>query len=423
MFKALKHRPYRNLFTGELISDTIDWLDFTALTVLIVYNWGLGPGALAAFLIAFEIPWVVIGPLISVYADRWPAKTTLIVCTLLRAVVIVGFLFAPNLFWLLPLVFLKASTGTLFLPTRMGAIRSLVPKDLMPDAISLSQLSSFGTKVIAPAIGGSIIAFSSVQTVFLVEIALSALVILFLVQVPNIERQPVEGEAGETSGYWSELKAGCSYIVTSRMLTVSILLGAVGLFLVFLSDGLLALWAKQIDFAEPDYGLIMSAMGLGSVAGALIAGQFNAWKQHPLRMLGVAAVFLGLFNIVIGIGGYGWLPNALPLWLAIFTLFGVAGAVSAIPFSYILQAETPEHLIGRVSGVSAGLQSGAALSAPLIGAAVANWIGVGGAFAIAGSTMVCCALLVLAFSGRIESTAKNLLAEESSSHPEKGITS
>ena len=44
----LRHRPFRLLFGGQVVSDLGDWLDFLALIALIVYRWDLGPSALAA---------------------------------------------------------------------------------------------------------------------------------------------------------------------------------------------------------------------------------------------------------------------------------------------------------------------------------------------------------------------------------------
>lgn len=409
MFSPLKKGPYKKLFVGELFSDTVDWLDFTALTVLVAYTWQLGPEALAALMIAIGLPWVVLGPLVSVWADRFAPRKVLLLCVSLRVVVIAGFLFSSNLYTLLPLVFLKGTIGSLFMPARQGAIRAIVPKDVMSEAISLSQLSSFGTKILAPALGGAVIAFSGTTAVFVLEIVFLFAALFFLIQLPVMER-PVSEE--QKAGFWQEFREGLDHIRTSRMLAVSIFLGAVGLFLVFLYDGLLVLWSRGLTFGEAEYGMLMSAMGLGSVAGAVVTGQFNGWKQRPLRMMCFAAVTLGLINVVIGLGGLEIVTSPLGVWLALFLLFGIAGAVSAIPFGYILQAETPAHLIGRVSGVAAAAQNAASLFAPAVGAAVAKWLGVGGVFTGAGLLMTALAVITLLLIGRIESTSKNLLSSE-----------
>ena len=57
---------------------------------------------------------------------------------------------------------------------------------------------------------------------------------------------------------------------------------------------------------------------------------------------------------------------------AIFFVFGMLGAMATIPFGYILQSETPQALMGRVSSVYGALESAAMFAAPSIGAALAS---------------------------------------------------
>ena len=52
LFVPLTHLPYRRLFIAQVFSDFGNFFDFVALEALIVYEWGLGAGALAAFAFA-----------------------------------------------------------------------------------------------------------------------------------------------------------------------------------------------------------------------------------------------------------------------------------------------------------------------------------------------------------------------------------
>ncbi|MBV9789250.1 MAG: MFS transporter, partial [Chloroflexi bacterium] len=74
----LQQRPFRLLFSGQVISDLGDWLDTIALFTLIVYRWNMGASALATLSVALALPWAVIAPLAGVWADRWPRKTVMI---------------------------------------------------------------------------------------------------------------------------------------------------------------------------------------------------------------------------------------------------------------------------------------------------------------------------------------------------------
>ncbi|GGE08848.1 hypothetical protein GCM10011571_07690 [Marinithermofilum abyssi] len=56
VFVPLTIRSYRQLFTAQVFSDLGNWFDFIAIEALIVYHWGLGAGALAAFAVTMGIP-------------------------------------------------------------------------------------------------------------------------------------------------------------------------------------------------------------------------------------------------------------------------------------------------------------------------------------------------------------------------------
>ncbi|MBA4537230.1 MFS transporter [Bacillus aquiflavi] len=103
---------------GQIFSDLGNWLDFTILTVLIIYEWGLDESSMALFVITYGLPWVVIGPFVSVFVDRWSRKKVLMISSFLRIFVIVGYIFAPNLFFLLIFVFFKGTLASLFDPAR-----------------------------------------------------------------------------------------------------------------------------------------------------------------------------------------------------------------------------------------------------------------------------------------------------------------
>lgn len=407
----LKIRSFRLLFGGQVFSDLGNWLDFTALLVLIAYHWELGASAVAALMIALGIPWVLLSPLLSVWADRLPRRFLMLTCDFFRLLVILGFVFAPNLYVLLPLVFAKALLGGLFFPARQGAMRQIVPEEQMPQAVSLSQLSVHATQVVGPALGGMLLVFMEPQGVFLIEAGLLLISAMFLFRLPKLAVEKRTAEDEKTS-YWQEFREGLQHVKGSRMLAVSIALMSVGMFIVFLYEGLLVLWTKELALGEGAYGYLMSTMGLSGILGVVVVGQWNKWQKKPLHLLCGAGLIIGLLNAVIGLGGLGLVSGSLAMWIGFFFLFGFVGAVATIPSGYILQAETPSHLIGRVSSVSISIENGAMLIAPSIGAALAKFVGIGGVFLLAGVVMTVLAALVLLVIRRLVPADRQPLSSE-----------
>ena len=112
----LRHRAFRLLFFGQVISNLGDWLNLLALSSLLLYRWNLGAGAWGAVLIALTLPSAVLGPAAGVWVDRWPRKMVMMVSDLARAVVVLGLVFAPNLPIVLALV--AAAIGRAYRPPR-----------------------------------------------------------------------------------------------------------------------------------------------------------------------------------------------------------------------------------------------------------------------------------------------------------------
>ncbi|TCP59424.1 putative MFS family arabinose efflux permease [Tumebacillus sp. BK434] len=401
MFAPVKQRSFRNLFIGSLFSDSANWLDMTALAVVIAYEWGMGATEIAYMMIVLSLPWIFLGPLVAVWADRLPRRALMVICVLIRACLILGLFFVPNLYAMLCLVFLRATVATLYNPARMSAIRSLVDEEMLPQALSLGQMSMYLTQVGAPMLGGALIPLIGARQVFLVEVGFLLLAALFLSFMPPLKSEAADPNKERAPHFWKQFAEGIGHVRSKRILSVSIILMTIGMFIVMLYDGMLVIWTKDIGLGEHAFGYLISALGIGSVVGALLMGSLPKWHNKPLHTLVALALVCGLLNSVIGLGGLSIFSLDLWLWFLFFMFFGVFSAAATIPFSYIIQKETPGHLIGRVTGVSASTQAASMLLAPATGAWLTSYIKIGGTLLAAGLFMAVIAVFVLMFLTRI----------------------
>jgi len=366
--QPLKNKRFSLLFSGQLLSDCGNWLDYIAIYTLLVYTWQLGPDAVAAQVIAAGVPWIFLGPLISVWVDRLPTKVTLVVSDILRAIIVFCLFFTTSLWLLLMLVFLKNSVATAFEPARMKTIKSVIPHQELSQAISLSQTSVYLMKIIAPIVGGVIAAQTSSSFIFLIEGVLFLISSVLLSFIPNDLNQT---QSVDKPKFWKELTGGIKHLKTTSTLLMAVILVSVSLFLIFLFEGLFVLWAKEQNLSEQAYGMLISAIGLGSLVGVLGGGSWEGWKKSPLSSISSAVFISGILVTILGIGGM--LSFQLPtlVWSAMAFCAGVCAAFTTVPFGYILQTETPSHLIGRVTGSSNALQNVSTFLAPLLGASLA----------------------------------------------------
>lgn len=392
IFSPIKDVNYRKLFMGQVLSDFANWLDFLALAAIVVYTWGYGAWALSALSVAVGLPWVVVGPLAGVWVGRLEGRTVLIVCDLLRAAIVFCFIWADSFPVLLLLVFLKMCVSSIFDPVRQRGTKRLVNASLLAEASSLSQLSVSSTKIVAPLLGGACIAAGGATLAFWIGSALYLLSALIFIGLPRW--QFADSGSGETTARSPGLRQSFVYIAGRKPLLFAMVYMSAGMFIVFLYDGLFVLFTKSLSLGESSLGVLMSAVGAGSVIGSLAAGQWTFWRSKPLIAMSRNGMASGFLIAVVGLGGSGLLPSGLWLWVPLFVLLGASGGFTAVPYGYLLQTETTEETIGPVAALSNAFQSGSMLAAPLIGAGLSVWLGVGGVFLGAGVMLGLLALFV-----------------------------
>jgi MFS family permease len=398
MTAPLREREYRLLFSGQLVSNLGDWLDYLALAILIAYVWDYGAAALAALAVVIAVPHIFIAPFAGVWVDRWPKRAVMIGADLARAAVVLGLVFAPSLAVVLVLVFLKTTFATFFSPAEQTATRLLVPESQLHAANALSEFVQQSTKVIGPALGGVLVAATSPRTAFAVDAAtflVSAAILSRLrpLHVPVAAVEP--GEAEQPGGYWHELREGLAYILSRRALLVAIAAFSAAVFLLLAFDALSPLAFKELGVGQTVFGLAIAAIGLGGVLGSIAVGRYGA-GVNPFVWLGGAKVIIGGLVALMGGALLADLDAPAGVWVPVLLVIGVASAGVLIAAPTIMQRETPPELMGRVSTSATSIPTGFQMFAPIAGAALAEWQSVGFVFAVAGGGLAALGLIVLA---------------------------
>ncbi|GIN91293.1 putative MFS-type transporter YfiS [Siminovitchia terrae] len=416
IFKPLKFRSFRSLFGAQIFSDLGNWLDLITLQVIVAYHWGLDEMAIAAVIIALGLPWVIIGPFTSVFVDRLPKKQMMVICLFLRILFVGGLFFAPNLYILLIFVFLKGTVAGIYDPARQSMIRFTIPDDHLPEAVTLSQLSSNTMKIMGPALGGGIIALFGAKSPFLFEAVGFFIAILLLLTLPNMDEQETNAKNKskninrDNGHFWKELLDGIKHISYTPLLKSSVILSSIAFFIIFLYDGLFVFIAQNLGFTEGNFGLLISALGLGSVSGSLLMGNWTHWKRKPLHLMSSAFLFSGSLIITIGLGSIGIVNLPQVGWVIGAFFLGFMSSGESAPYGFVLQSETPKHMMGRVSAVATSLQTFSMLIAPAAGSLLAKWIGVSIVLIGAGGATCLLGTIVLIFIARNDVQEKHFQA-------------
>jgi MFS family permease len=292
------------------------------------------------------LPAAVLAPFLSTLADRFRRERVMIASDVVRAALMVTSAMViaaggpPAVVY--AIVGVASIAGTVFRPAQAALLPSLVrtPQELTAANVASSTVESIGIFV-GPAVGGVLLAFTSVEVVFLVN-ALSyvwsaGLVLGIHTQPP----EPVEVEARPS--FISEMTAGAARIALEpklRLLTglyaaQTLVAGAVSVFIVSAALGLL-------DMGAAGVGWLNTAAGAGSLVGGLVA--LGLAQRRLARTFALGVVLYGLPLALIA----AW--PTVPMALAALALIGVGSSVTDVSVITLLQRAVPDAVLARVLG-------------------------------------------------------------------------
>ena len=122
-----KNRQFRMLWLGQVVSQMGDWFDTIAVYTLALQLTG-SSRSVALIMVARFLPSVVMGPLSGVVADRFSRRSIMIASDIMRALVVLGFLFVrrPDQMWLVyVLTVLQLAFSAFFEPAKTAALDAI----------------------------------------------------------------------------------------------------------------------------------------------------------------------------------------------------------------------------------------------------------------------------------------------------------
>jgi MFS transporter, DHA3 family, macrolide efflux protein len=373
---VLRIPDFRRLWTGQVISDFGDAL--TSLALLLVVNQLTGStAALALMAIFLALPQVTVGVLAGVYVDRWDRRKVMLASDLLRAGLVLGFVFVQSVdrLWLLYLLAIsQAAVGTFFTPARTALIPSIVARDGLMAANSLSQASRLVAGVLGSAAAGVMVGVFGVSWPAFAIDSLTFVVSFFFVLRISASGQIAARAAKQSAGIYRSVVEGLTVVARSRLLVGTLVsaavvmlgLGAINvLFVPLLINDLRvpATWFGAIDLAQT------SSMILSAVVLATVLSRIGATRVITIAMTGTALIIALLAGVT-------------EVWQVILLLFAVGWLVTPLQAAImtIVQTEAAEHVRGRVAALLSTATTTAGVLSMAIAGVFGDLIGVRGVF-------------------------------------------
>jgi len=372
-FPALRHRDFRLLWLGQIVSVTGSQMQLVAI------NWHVYLLTKSAFALGLVglfrgAPIILCSLLGGVVADVANRKQLMVVTqtTMLLAAALLALLTASGLDSPWPIYFLTAlgAAATAFdIPARQALMPRLVPAKDFPNAVSLSMLVFQIGLVVGPAIAGLVLARYSPAVVYGFNALsyLAVVIALFLMRTDGTAPRAAEDVANRVS--FGALKEGLSFVWRTPIIVQTMTLDFVATFFAS-ATALLPIFADKI--------LHVGAEGLGVLAaapaiGAIVAGVVMARLGVPQRQGAVVLVSVAVFGAATA--GFG-VSRIFALSIVLLAIIGAADTVSTILRQTIRQLSTPDYLRGRMTSVNMMFFMGGPQLGELEAGALAAVIGV-----------------------------------------------
>jgi len=292
------------------------------------------------------LPYVLLSPVAGVWVDRLDRRKVMLLSDLgsgiVTAALIVLFFTGDLAIWHLYVVeALTAALDAFQVPAYSAASTVLLPKELYGRAGGLRSMADDGARILAPFLGGVVIAAVGIGAVLIVDVVtfLAAVLTLIVIRVPD-----VRGQQDEAPHFWREMRFGFDYIRRRPgLLGLTLHFTVVNFFAALTYFGVLpAMVLARTGGDEVALGLVQGALGAAGLVGGLLMATWGGPRRkiHGVLIATALSFLLGDFLFAVGRGVVVWMIAAVAAAVFIPILLGSRSA--------IWQAKVAPAVQGRV---------------------------------------------------------------------------
>jgi MFS family permease len=344
-FTSLRHRNFRFYWTGQLVSLIGTWIQQVALSWLVL-NLTDSAFLLGTVSAIGSAPILILSLPGGVAADRVSKKKLLITTQAIMMLLafILAYLTHFKYLKIWHIILLSALSGSVFAfdaPARQAYTVELVGRKDLMNAIALNSTIFNTARILGPALAGVLYAMVGPAGCFLIN-GVSFLAVIYGLNLIRGEYQPRKG-LKKTA--WEEMKVGLGYVRHHPV--IMSLVGMVAVFSIFGMPYavLMPIFARDILHLQArGFGLLMTAVGIGAIIGAISLATFSQMKRRGVYVLVSGLVFTVAVTVFS-------LSDNLTLSIACLPFIGFTMVSQVATINTIIQGIAPDDIRGRVMSV------------------------------------------------------------------------
>lgn len=379
--EVFAEQDYRRLWAARTVSQWGDTFNFVALALLIYDLTGSGLGV-TGVVVAEVLPVLLLAPIAGPLVDRWPRVRVMVGSDLFRLALMVLLALwheAPG--GVYAIAFAMSVGAVFFNPAAGSVLPALVRKEALVAANSGIWTAAVLSQIVLAPLAGLLVTTLGYGLAFMINAisyAISALTLRGLhVTGPmeHVQRRRLLAEARD----------GVVVLIRQRLLRAL----AIGQLLAALSAGatsalLVVLAEEHLGVTGRGYGLLIGAIGIGAALGPLVLLRLIRDPARPMFVFGPFGL-RGLVDLVLAT------VTAVPVAAAALVAYGVGTSTGAVTFNSMLQANTADHVRGRVFASMDVLWQGGRLISLGIGGVLADLYGIQVVYFLGGALLLAAA--------------------------------
>lgn len=391
VFASLRYSGAKRYFLGLALSMTGTWMQSIALSWVVVHRLGGGGHELGLLSVFQFTPMLLLGGWAGALSDRVDKRQVMIVTqvALGLAALLLGvldFTGHTSLRNLLALAGVSGVASAFDTPVRRAMVGDLVPRDAVPNAMSLNTGVITSSRVFGMALGGFVTQWVGTGWCFIAN-GVSYLAMLIALWGLGRRAHATRSVAGERAGAVDALR----HLARTPVLLVAMVATTVVATFTFNYQLTFPLLIRDVFHRNAGgLGALFAVTSIGSFAGAMI----SARRRTPsLRVFLWACGVMGVSACLVA--------SAPTYWLcALATVpMGIGGGLLMAQLSGLLTQHSPSTMRGRVLAIQSVVFIGSTpIGGPIIGA-VADAAGARWAMATGGIAALLAGVVGAAWAG------------------------
>jgi MFS family permease len=369
---ALRQRDYRLLWFSSVFS----WCAYWAM--LIGRNWLVlrlsgSAGWVGLVTFANMVPYFVATPFGGMLADRFDRRrlaavtqaVSMAASLTLAALALIGVVVPWHV---AALAFIAGCARAIETPSINSMVPNLVRKDRLLNAIALTSVAMFGSRLLGSLSGGIVQSQAGPAGVFAFTGILWGLAAALLLRVHA--RMEYLEQRGKHAGVWRQTAQAVAYIGRTPMVALIFVLVSLHCGLTMSTDAVLPVLVNRVLHDNGGaYSLLVMAFGGGSlVATFALAGLRSSGGKG--RLLFVTGIASGLSTALLGFS------HTFPSAFFASILMGSSQAMFMALVNTLVQEVVPDEIRGRISSVYLMITGGLMSFGNLLAGFVSDRVGV-----------------------------------------------